>query len=143
MALFDSSPLIPNSKFTNFLWVCWFLGKNLSNFVSPVWKLHNPYCHRLTLTSHGFGFDCLHKMLKTQAFQHCTIFSRETFFKHHSTRKRQGDLLRDIDIWSGAVYIVQGPKPSFQQQFSTFTSGVRSCRSSTFRRCTPILNWSE
>ena len=30
----------------NFLWVCWFLGKNLSNFVSPVWKLHNPYCHR-------------------------------------------------------------------------------------------------
>ena len=21
--------------------------------------------------------------------------------------------------------------------------GVRSCRSSTFRRCTPILNWSE
>ena len=24
------------------LWVCWFLGKNHSNFVSPVWKLHNP-----------------------------------------------------------------------------------------------------
>ena len=24
---------------------CWFLGKNLSNFVSPIWKLHNPYCH--------------------------------------------------------------------------------------------------
>ena len=29
--------------------ICWFLYKNLSNFVSPVWKLHNPYCHRLQL----------------------------------------------------------------------------------------------
>ena len=45
LALFDSLPLIQNSKFNNFLWVCWFLGKNLSNFVPPVWKLHNPYCH--------------------------------------------------------------------------------------------------
>ena len=24
---------------------CWFLGKNLSNFIPPVWKLHNPCCH--------------------------------------------------------------------------------------------------
>ena len=44
-ALFDTSPLVQFSKFKNFLWVCWFLGKNLSNFVPPVWKLHNPYCH--------------------------------------------------------------------------------------------------
>jgi hypothetical protein len=27
LALFDSSPLIQNSKFNNFLWVCLFLGK--------------------------------------------------------------------------------------------------------------------
>ena len=33
------------SKFNYFLWVCWFLGKNLSDFIPPVWKLHNPYCH--------------------------------------------------------------------------------------------------
>ena len=32
-----------NSK--KFRWACWFLGKNLSNFVPPVCKLHNPYCH--------------------------------------------------------------------------------------------------
>ena len=32
---FDSSPLIQNSKFNNFLRICWFLGKNLSNFVLP------------------------------------------------------------------------------------------------------------
>ena len=42
---FDTSPLIQFSKFNNFLWVCWFLGKNLSNFVPLVWKLHNRYCH--------------------------------------------------------------------------------------------------
>ena len=35
------------SKFKNFLSVCWFLGKNLSNIVPPVWKLHNPYCHSM------------------------------------------------------------------------------------------------
>ena len=32
---FDTSPLTQFSKFDNFLWVCWFLGKNLSNFVPP------------------------------------------------------------------------------------------------------------
>ena len=44
-ALFDTSPLTQFSKFNHFLWVCWFLGKNLSNFVPPAWKPHNPYCH--------------------------------------------------------------------------------------------------
>ena len=34
-ALFGTSPLTQFSKFNNFLWVCWFLGKNLSNFVPP------------------------------------------------------------------------------------------------------------
>ena len=54
-------PLIQFSKFNNFLWVCWFLGKNLSNFVPPVWKLHNPYCHNVLCIiycqhgSHMFG----------------------------------------------------------------------------------------
>ena len=42
--IFDTFPLI---QFNNFLWVCWFLGKNLSNFVPPVWKLHNPYCNNV------------------------------------------------------------------------------------------------
>ena len=43
--IFFTSPLTQLKKFNNFLWVCWFLGKNLSNFVPPVWKLHNLYCH--------------------------------------------------------------------------------------------------
>ena len=35
------SPLVQFSKFNDFLWVCWFLCKNLSNFVSLDLKLHN------------------------------------------------------------------------------------------------------
>ena len=43
--IFDSSPVHQFSKFNNFLWACWFLGKNISNFVSLDLKLHNRYCH--------------------------------------------------------------------------------------------------
>ena len=49
-------PLVQFSKFKNFLWVCWFLGKNLSNFVPPVWKLYNPYCHNGILKYHKMNF---------------------------------------------------------------------------------------
>ena len=45
LALFDTSPLTQFWKFNNFLWVYWLLGKNLSNFVPPVWKLDNSYYH--------------------------------------------------------------------------------------------------
>ena len=45
-----SLPLIQNSKFNNFLWVCWFLWKSLSNILPPAWKLHNPYCHTRAAT---------------------------------------------------------------------------------------------
>ena len=38
-------PISPIFKIQNFLWACWFFCKNLSNFIYPVWKLHNPYCH--------------------------------------------------------------------------------------------------
>ena len=47
LTLFDTSPLHQFSKFNNFLWVRWSLGKNLSNFVSPAWKLDNLYYHKL------------------------------------------------------------------------------------------------
>ena len=32
---FDTFPLHHFSKFNNFLWVCWFVCKNLSNFLHP------------------------------------------------------------------------------------------------------------
>ena len=38
-------PFTPIFKLNNILWVCWFFGKNLSNFVYPFLKLDNPYCH--------------------------------------------------------------------------------------------------
>ena len=57
------------SKFNNFLWVCWFRGKNLSNFVPPVWKLHNPYC-RIEHVSTKFA--CLSTL--QESFFACTGF---------------------------------------------------------------------
>ena len=45
-----------NPKFNNFLWVCWFFCKNLSNFVPPTWKLHNPYCCTIPSKKPKFGF---------------------------------------------------------------------------------------
>ena len=36
----------PKLKIQQFsLGMNWFLGKNLSNFIPPAWKLDNPYCH--------------------------------------------------------------------------------------------------
>ena len=38
------------SNFPNLVFLfeySWFLAKNLSNFVSLPWKLHNPYCHNV------------------------------------------------------------------------------------------------
>ena len=46
--IFANYPVGP--IFNDFLWVCWFLCKNLSNFVYPVWKLHNPYFHTVYRT---------------------------------------------------------------------------------------------
>jgi hypothetical protein len=43
--IFDSSPQNQFSKFNNFVCVCWFSGKNLSDFITPAWKLDNPYYH--------------------------------------------------------------------------------------------------
>ena len=46
--IFETYPLHQFSKFNNFLWICWFLGKNISNFILPVWKLDNPCYHNFT-----------------------------------------------------------------------------------------------
>ena len=45
--IFDTLPSTQFSKFNNFLWVCCFFCKNLSNFVPPAWKLHYLTCHIL------------------------------------------------------------------------------------------------
>ena len=38
------------TKYNNFLLECWFLTKNLSNVISLIWKLDNPYYHKCKLT---------------------------------------------------------------------------------------------
>ena len=44
---FDTSSLHQFTKFSNLLQVCWFLGKNISNFVPLNLKLHNRYWHKV------------------------------------------------------------------------------------------------
>ena len=70
-------PLTQFSKSNHVLWVCWFLGKNLSDFVHPVWKLHNPYCH----TEHNYNLDI-------------GIFIFRTLSRTHQflTRKKEGEI---------------------------------------------------
>ena len=43
------APNFQNLK-KKFLCVSWFSDKNLSNLIYSVWKLHNPYCHKLQST---------------------------------------------------------------------------------------------
>ena len=67
-ASYWGSPLVKFSKFKNFLWVCWFLCKNFSNFVSLPWKLHNRVCHTIHWPLHmakllTFIFRLLHLFL--------------------------------------------------------------------------------
>ena len=85
------------SKFNNFLWVRWFLGKNLSNFVSPVWKLDNPYYHyriyihryiessfdtniRLTFFAQSEGLQISLILYKKKNRFQVVLVSRKTFY---------------------------------------------------------------
>ena len=45
MLIFSHLPITPILKIHKFPLVCWFLGKNISNFVAPAWKLNNPCYH--------------------------------------------------------------------------------------------------
>jgi hypothetical protein len=69
---------LQNSKFNNFLWVCWFLCKNLSNFVPPNWKLHNPYCHNAGLV----GWNFFYKTISEHTSCACLLETRhqESFY---------------------------------------------------------------
>ena len=79
-----------NPKLNNFLWVCWFLSKNLSNFVSPIWKLQNPYCHTLhVLLTHLLFTYYIHGYV-------ATVKVLETCWMDKNTRA----WLRDYPMWS-------------------------------------------
>ena len=77
---FDTSPSHQFSKFNTFLWVCWFLNKNLSNFFFFFLKLHNPYFH----TNAGFGRHSFHKRLFRASVQNCVYRSfQEKLFQNN------------------------------------------------------------
>ena len=75
-------PLIQFSKLNNFLWVYWFLRKNLSNFVPPVWKLHNPYCHKCTSCNSN-----LERTLFYLVFIHCIVMNKEVLSAVENSKK--------------------------------------------------------
>ena len=59
LALFEISALCFFTKYNNFLpALCWFLVKNLANFVSLHWKLDNPHCHCQGCQDLEFLFRC-------------------------------------------------------------------------------------
>ena len=96
LALFKSSPLHQFSKFNNFLWICCFLGKNLSNFIPSAWKLNNPYYHNL---------DWSNIMYLLQASYHPTrrlvqSSSSKTSFKFVKSSLRQTVLLFEVISFS-------------------------------------------
>ena len=111
-------PLIKNSKFINFFWVCWFLlGKNPSNFVSPVWKLLNPYCHTIA--------ECLYLTLDFaivfkksyhvfySIFIFFLFFSRKVAHHRHFTENLS-------KVWLETPHNLFGPSPQIRQLLGIF-----------------------
>ena len=104
VALFDASSLHQFSKFNNFLCVCWFSGKNLSNCVPlpplKTWRPVLPYC---ILLSCNVGKDkcppnfvsknnlsyclklCLHSLLQSIIYQtnNQKVVHLSTFFSSY------------------------------------------------------------
>ena len=83
--IFDTSPLTQFSKFNNFLWVCWFLGKNISNFVPPAWILDNPYYHNLHINCILFSYSIHNRWLLLPQFYRYWLFninSKRRIFLH-------------------------------------------------------------
>ena len=68
MPNFCISQLHQFSKINDFLWVCWFLGKNLLNFVSLTWKLDNSYYHNIHVSYH-FMNNFVKKVFKMKRFK--------------------------------------------------------------------------
>ena len=83
LALLDTFWLHQFSKFNNFLWVCWFLGKNLSNFKPLACKLNNSHYHT-DYIEQSYHTDCIEQRLR--------------------------DLLRSVCIQQGKIDELEVPK---------------------------------
>ena len=62
-----------NSDFCKLLRVCWFLGKNLSNFIPPAWEFDNPYCNNIREWSIHFKLGTLYLLKSHFDFFECVI----------------------------------------------------------------------
>ena len=101
LALFDTSPLHQFSKLYNFLWVCWFLGKNLFNFVPhpPFEKLNNPYYHKLGL--HILASSWLKFSLGPAYYiQTCQLLELKAYDSYFKLRPLEFLLVYDSVIWA-------------------------------------------
>ena len=64
----DGWPLCQLKRYNIFLWVCWFLGKNLSNFISLPRKHDNPYYQ-----NPGIHFPVWLQKKMAQEFVECLV----------------------------------------------------------------------
>ena len=78
-ALFDTSPLTQFWKFNNFLWVCWFLCKNLYNFVPPL--ENSTTCIAIMIIDHG---HIPHFPLKPES--QCTLSDNQAIKHFHGNQ---------------------------------------------------------
>ena len=84
--LWKSSQILTTSKFGNFIWLQLMLSqKNLSNFVSLPWKLHNRYCHTVSSpqTLKNVQFTC--NYFATLVLSYCTYLRQK--WKHVTSTK--------------------------------------------------------
>ena len=104
------SLLVQFSKFKNFLWVYWFLGKNLSNPIYPVWKLHNPYCHNWTTPKyHKFSTNNSEgqKLIKSGFFlvgMGWRNYSKKLRNKTRPYKELKNQFLRDSQFSKGTIH---------------------------------------
>ena len=142
-ASYWGSPLVQFSKFKNFLWVSWFLGKNLSNFLYPVWKLHNPYYHNAHLTLSQYSKQNnlpVHIPKRARYSHHCTswvtIVARR-FDDFFSLTLSGGSIFKDeLKKATLAKYLVWETKI-----FSNAGSRLH-CRQ-TWEQCLKGLEWFD
>ena len=105
--IFESSPLIQNSKFNNLLWVCWLLWKNLSIFVPLFYfSKYEKFCCRLT-KKYDFFQNKLNRWVRYPVVtsQNTAIKCSQTSSTRKETKTRNFFFLFFISkLWKLCVY---------------------------------------
>ena len=125
LALFDASPLHQFSKFNNFLCVCSFVSKNLSNLYPPTRKLDNLYYHILYfhvihffLEDRSYSIEHLCKLRprnKERILQRKISVSGNSFAAGFHNILPDGNLLMYNKNGTGNTGVSEGEGGSFRQ----------------------------